>query len=137
MSILYCKIFFSHRKPNFIIIKIITKLFVILCNCAQNESQFFRIWNTIRNLWFDLASILQSLCAEPLYFPNDMIIIFYFNIRIRINITKNPTFSKVFKIFIIFCSHHKLFVKMFLHHISIVFNFFDLTTDKILNSIFI
>ena len=32
------------------------------------ESWFFRLWNTIENLWFNLTLILQSLCAKPLYF---------------------------------------------------------------------
>ena len=44
--------------------------------------------------------------------------------------------SKVFKIFIIFYSHHKFFVKMFFHNVSTVFAFFDHTINKIVNSIF-
>ena len=33
------------------------------------ESQFFKLWNTIGILWFNLKVILQYLSAEPLYSP--------------------------------------------------------------------
>ena len=64
----------------------------------------------------------------------DMKMIFYSNITININIT-NPTFNRVLKIFIMFFSYHKLIVKMFFHHISTRFAFFDHTINKTVNSI--
>ena len=44
-------------------------------------------------------------------FSSDMTMISYFNIIINIIIITNPKFSRVQKIFIIFFSHHKFFVK--------------------------
>ena len=58
------------------------------------------------------------------------------NIIVNIIIVTDPTFSWVLKIPSIFFSYHKLFVKMFFHHITAIFTFFDYATNKIVNSIF-
>ena len=54
-----------------------------------------------------------------------MTMISFFNIVINIIIVLYPTFSRVFKVFIIFFSRHKFFVKFFRRHISAIFTFFD------------
>ena len=56
------------------------------------------------------------LCRAPI-FPRDMTVI-YSSINLLIT---NPTFSRVLKIFFIFFSHQKFFVKLFFSHITTVF----------------
>ena len=97
------------------------------------ESYFFRLWNTTGILQFNLTLILQFLYAEPF---SDTTMIFYFNITINVIIITDPTFSRVLKIFIIFFGHRKFFVKMFFHHITAIFTFFNYTANKIVTSIF-
>ena len=75
------------------------------------------------------------MCRTSL-FSSDMTIISYFNITFIINIITNLTFSRAFKIFIIFFSHHKFFVKIIFHNISITLTLFDHIINKITNSFF-
>ena len=75
------------------------------------------------------------MCRTSL-FSSDMTIISYFNITFIINIIANLTFSRAFKIFIIFFSHHKFFVKIIFHNISITLTLFDHIINKITNSFF-
>ena len=57
----------------------------------------------------------------------------YFNITLNVSIVTNLTFSRVLKIFSVFFNH----LKMFLHHITTVFTFFNDSANKLVNSIFI
>ena len=75
-----------------------------------------------------------SVCRAPILFI-DMAKISYFNITLSIKIIQNPTFSRFFKIYIIFYNHHKFFVKVSFLNIGTVFTFFDRTINKIINSI--
>ena len=50
------------------------KRFILRLNLPSScrirwESQFFKLWNAIGILWFNVRLILQSLFGEPLYFP--------------------------------------------------------------------
>ena len=64
-----------------------------------------------------------------------MTMISYFNIVINIIIVLYSTFSRVFKILIIFFSRHKFFVKIFRRHISAIFTFFDHTIKDALSGL--
>ena len=76
-------------------------------------------------------------------FSSDMTMISYFNISINISVTTNPTFRRVLKMFIVFFSRHKFFVKIFFHHFTTVhhmtslhftsLNFFDYIISKNVN----
>ena len=66
-----------------------------------------------------------------------MTVISYLNIMVHIFIVRDLTFSRVLKVFIVFLSHHKLFVKMPYHHVAGIFTFFDHINNKILNCIFV
>ena len=77
--------------------------------------------------------------ATKLFCPKKFLVtrlISHFNISINITIILDPKFSSVLKIFIILISHYKSFIKMFFHHITSIFTFFDYTADKIVNTIF-
>ena len=69
-------------------------------------------------------------------FSNDMTLISYFNIIIKIIIVTDPTVSKALKIFIVLFSHPNFFVKLFFHHSTAIFTFFNYTINKIVNFIF-
>ena len=60
--------------------------------------------------------------------------IYYFNIKLNKSIITNPTFCRVLKIFIIFFSHNKFFIKMLFYHATI-FTFFNRISNKRMNNI--
>ena len=65
-----------------------------------------------------------------------MTLISYFNIIINIFIVTGPTFSRVFKILIVFFGHDEFFVKMFFYRVTAIFTFFNHTINNIVNCIF-
>ena len=94
-----------------------------------------RLWNTTWILGFNLRLVLNLYVQSSYIFHwynNDP----YFNIILNIIIATDPTFRKVLKIFIIFFSHHKFFVKIFFYHVTAIFTLFDHIINKIVNCIF-
>ena len=99
------------------------------------ESWFFRLSNIAGILWFNLTLIWDyRLYVQNIYifqwYDSDLLL------NINIIFITDPAFSWNLKIFIIFFSHHKFFVKMFFHRITTIFTFFNHTANKIVNSIF-
>ena len=68
-------------------------------------------------------------------FSSDMPMISNFNVIISIIIVTDLTFSRVLKICIVFFSHQKLFVKMFLHHVTAIFTLLDQIINETVNCI--
>ena len=70
-------------------------------------------------------------------FSSDVTMTSYYSIIVNIIIVTNPTFSRVLKLFIVFFSHHRFFVRpFFFYHFTAIFSFSDHTTNKIVNWIF-
>ena len=116
--------------------------FVLRLNLSSSciircESKLFMLLNTAGILRFNLTLIdnTTSMCRTSIFF-SEVTLITYFNINIKIIIITDLKFNRVFKIFIIFFSHHKFFVKMFFHHITTLFTFLNHTANEIMNSIF-
>ena len=95
---------------------------VIYCEIRRGYSDL--VWHWYYNLY-----------AQNLYTFSDMTMISYFNITINISIITDLIFSRVLKIFIIFFSHHKFFVKMCFYHFTTILTFFDHNTNKTVNCI--
>ena len=85
----------------------------------RRETYFYRLWNTKGSLWFNLRLILQSLWAEPLYFPLIWKLSLTLSLSlpyiiINITIITNPTVSRILKAFIVMFDHRKFFLKILL-----------------------
>ena len=83
------------------------------------ETYFYRLWNTKGSLWFNLRLILQSLWAEPLYFPLIWKLSLTLSLSlpyiiINITIITNPTVSRILKAFIVMFDHRKFLLKILL-----------------------
>ena len=112
--------------------KFILRLNLLSICIIKCESYFFTLWNKV----FDIDITISMRRAS--IFSSDMTMIFYCNITINIVIITGPTFSGVLKILIIIFSYYKFYVKMFFHHITTIFTFFNRTANKhVVNSIFV
>ena len=78
---------------------------------------------------YDLYNIRTSI------FSSDVTMMSFFNITFNKSVITNHSFCKAFKMFIIFFSHNKLFIKMLFHHATAIITFFDHISDKRRNSI--